>query len=308
MTAATLDALHHDRPRSPSWVARVPAAFRLHFIVPTNLFLVPAMVFVLVWALSIGITMWINAAVGDRVPAEEPMYGGASQAAVWTLAFMAAYTVTHTLPFAMALSYSRRTFVLGTYLAFAAVSAGFGVAYTLAAGVERVTNGFGIHAYQFDTPFMTSSNGLLGGGLLAGSLALAVMVVTFQFAAVFRRTSLMGFWAILVGLLALVALAMLLVVRDIGWSGIGHWFLHQTALTGSGYLLATAAVAGVLGYLVLRRHAPSGNSSALSPLRCHSFTQAQRRAFRRPAVGRCWRNARLVSHAPLRAPVVTMSA
>ncbi|GLB63884.1 hypothetical protein NCCP2495_17630 [Dietzia sp. NCCP-2495] len=259
MTAATLDAPRLDRPRSPSWVARIPAAFRLHFIVPTNLILVPAMVFVLVWALSIEITLWIHAALGDRVAAEDPMYGGASQAAVWTLAFLAAYTVTHTLPFAMALSYSRRTFVLGTYLAFAAVSAGVGVAYTLAAWIERVTNGFGIHAYQFDSPFMTSSNGLLGGGLLAGSLSLAVMVVTFLFAAVFRRISLMGFWALLVALLALVALVMLLIVRDIGWSGIGSWFLHQTALTGSKYLLTTAVAAGVLGYLVLRRHAPSGN-------------------------------------------------
>lgn len=258
MTAATLDSRTTAHPRPMSWATRTPAAFRLQFIVPTNLIIVPAVVFVLVWAVSVGITLWIHAAAGDRVAAEEPMYGGASQAAVWTLGFMAAYTVTQTLPFAMALSYSRRTFVVGSYLAFVAVSVGFGVAYTLAAWIERATSGFGIHAYQFDTPFMTSTNGLLGGGVLAGALALAVMVVTFMFAAVFRRTSILTFWTLLIALLALLGVVLLLILQNVGWSGIGSWFLRQTALTGSAYLLAAAVVAGVVGYLILRRDTPAG--------------------------------------------------
>lgn len=256
MTAATLDSHTVAHPRSTSWAARIPAAFRLQFIVPTNLIIVPTMVFVLVWAVAIGITLWIHAAAGDRIAATEPMYGGASQAAVWTLGFMAAYTVTQTLPFAMALSFSRRTFVLGAYLAFVAVSVGFGVAYMLAAWIERVTNGFGIHAYQFDTPFMTSSHGLPGAGLLAGALALAVMVVTFMFAAVFRRTSVLTFWILLVVLLALLGVVVLLLVQNVGWSDIGSWFLRQTTLTGSAYLLGAAVVAGVLGYVILRRDTP----------------------------------------------------
>lgn len=253
MTAATLHRPTVAHPRPTSWATRIPAAFRLQFIVPTNLIIVPTVVFLLVWAVSVGITMWIHATVDGRIPADEPMYGGASQAAVWTLGFMAAYTVTQTLPFAMALSFSRRTFVAGAYLAFVAVSVGFGVAYTLAAWIERITNGFGIHAYQFDTPFMTSTNGLLGGGLLAGALTLAVMVVTFMFAAVFRRTSLLSFWTLLVVLLALLGVVVLLIVQNVGWSGIGSWFLRQTALTGSAYFLGVAVVAGLLGYLILRR-------------------------------------------------------
>ena len=258
MTALSLDAPVVDQHRPTTWATRIPAAFRLQFIVPTNLVIVPAMVFILVWAVSIGITAWIHATVDGRVAADEPMYGGASQAAVWTLAFMAAYTVTQTLPFAMALSYSRRTFVVGAYLAFLAVSVGFGIAYVVAALIERGTNGFGIHAYQFDTPFMTSTDGLLGAGILAGSLTFAVMVVTFMFAAVFRRMSLLGFWTLLVALAAVLAAAILLIVRSAGWSGIGNWFLEQTALSGSAYLLGAAVIAAVLGYLILRRDTPLG--------------------------------------------------
>ena len=115
---------------------------------------------------------------------------------------------------------------------------------------------FQIHAYQFDTPFMTGSNGILGAGVLAAALALAVMVVTFLFAAIFRRVSILGFWTVLIGLAAVLAAVALLVIRNIGWSGIGDWFLTQTALSGATYLLGTAVLTGILGYVILRRDTP----------------------------------------------------
>lgn len=239
-----------------TWASRIPAAFRLQFVVSSNFLFVPTVVFVLVWAIAIGVTLWVHELADGRVPAEEPMYGGASQAAVWTLGFMAAYTVTQTLPFAMALSFSRRTFVVGAYLAFAAVSVGFGVAYTAAAWIERVTDGFGIHAYQFDLPFMTAGHGLPGAGLLAATLTFAVMVVAFLVAAVFRRVSVLSFWTLTIAIGAALAAAVLLLVQNVGWSAIGEWFTAQTALTGSAYFLGVAAVAAVLGYLALRRATP----------------------------------------------------
>lgn len=239
-----------------SWASRIPAAFRLQFIVPSNFVIVPAVVFVLVWAVAIGISLWVHELADGRVPAEEPMYGGASQATVWTLGFMAAYTVTQTLPFAMALSFSRRTFVVGAYLAFAAVSVGFGAAYVLAAWIERVTNGFGFHAYQFDIPVMTDSHGLLGAGLLAATVTFTVMVMTFLMAGVFRRMSVVSFWTFAIVLGAVLAAAVLLLIQNVGWPDIWAWFQAQTALTGSAYFLAVAAVAAVLGYLVLRRETP----------------------------------------------------
>lgn len=258
MSITAVDGPAVEQTPPTTWATRIPAAFRLQFIVPSNFVIVPAVVFVLVWAVAIAITFWIHGAVDGRDPVAEPMYGGASQAAVWTLGFMSAYTVTQTLPFAMALSFSRRTFVVGAYLAFAAVSVGFGAAYSLAAVIERVTNGFGIHAYQFDTPFMTGTNGILGAGVLAASVCLAVMVVTFLCAGVFRRTSVLGFWTLMIAVLAAIGAALLLLVQNVGWAGIGRWIVSQTALSGSAYLLGVAVVAAALGYLVLRRATPVG--------------------------------------------------
>lgn len=256
MNAPTLDGPAVEQHTHTTWATRIPAAFRLQFIVRSNFVIVPAAVFALVWGVAIGITFWIHRIADGRVPAEDPMYGGASQATVWTLAFMAGYTVTQTLPFAMALSFSRRTFVVGAYLAFAAVSAVFGAAFALCAWIERATDGLGIHAYQFDLPFMTASNGVLGAGLLAGTLTFAVMVIAFTAAAVFGRLPLLGFWTLMVALVAVLGAAVLLLWQNVGWSRIWEWFSAQTALTGSAYLVLIGAVAAVVGYMILRKETP----------------------------------------------------
>src|SRR5699024_288798 len=93
-------------------------------------------------------------------------------------------------------------------------------------------------------------------GRLAATLTLAVMVVVFLVAAMFRRVSVLSFWTLTIAIGAALAAAVLLLVQNVGWSAIGEWFTAQTALTGSAYFLGVAAVAAVLGYLALRRATP----------------------------------------------------
>lgn len=112
--------------------SRIPAAFRLQFVVPT-LVTIPLLVFTVSWALALGIFLWIHAMMDGRDPASAPMYSGASQAALWTLTFMAGYAASHTFPFSLALSYSRRVFLTGAFLAFLAMSVVMGALFTLAA-------------------------------------------------------------------------------------------------------------------------------------------------------------------------------
>lgn len=257
MTSTTAEGAVTTGTASPTTGApRILSAFRLQFIVRSNFLVVPVMVFLLSWAVSLGITGWI-AVMTDGRAAEEPMYSGAAQSTVWTLGFMAAYAVTQTMPFAMALSFSRRTFVLGAYLAFAAVSTAFGVAFAFGAWLERVTDGLGFRSYQFDLPFMTASHGPAGAGLLAGTLCLAVMLIGFLSAAAFRRLSLIGFWTLVIAVVAGLAVATLLVVQNVGGAAVARWFASQTALSGSAYLALMAVLAGGLAYLVLRRDTPA---------------------------------------------------
>lgn len=255
MTTATMQNTESTRQRSS--FARVPAAFRLQFMIPSSLIWVPAMVFALAWGVSIGIGIWLDALADDRIPAEDPFYTGASQAALWCLAFMAGYAGSHTFPFSMALSYSRRVFVLGAGLAFAAVSAAFGLAFALAALVERATNGFGVEVYTFDLPMLTEGpGGVASAGLLAGLLCLAVMLLGFGFVILFKRFGLMRMWLVLIAL-ALVLLGVVMLITSQGaWPDVGRWFVEQNALSFSAYLAPAAIALGVVDYFMIRKAVP----------------------------------------------------
>lgn len=239
--------------------ARVPAAFRLQFAVPAGLIGVPAMVFLAAWAISLGIVVWIDQAV-DRgpEPAMEPLYTGGSQAALWTLVFMAAYSATHTFPFAMALSYSRRVFVFGVFLAFAALSSGFGAAFALSAWIEQLSDGYGIEAYNFNLPYLTDGpGGLLSTGLVAAVLCLVLMLFGFGITMLFKRVGLIIFWVILLGLFVILVTAVMLVTVNEAWGPVWGWLQNQTALSMSGWLMLPTLGLAVLSYWTIRKAVPA---------------------------------------------------
>ena len=243
---------------SRSSYARIPAAFRLQFIVPSSLIWVPALVFTSAWVLVALVGLWVDHMAESRVPAEDPIYTGASQAAVWCLVFMAAYTASHTFPFSMALSYSRRVFVLGAFLAFGLVSLAYGAAYALAAWIERVTDGFGIHFYVFDLPYLTQGEGgILAAGAFAAVLCLALMMVGFFWAILYRRVTVPVLWATILGAaVVLLALAMVITQNE-WWASIWSWLSEQSALTLAAWLVAPAVLITVLNYVVIRKATPT---------------------------------------------------
>lgn len=241
--------------------ARVPAAFRLQFAVPGTMIGVPVLVFVAAWALALGIVVWVHQ-VDDRGAdlAAEPIYTGASQAALWCLVFMAAYSATHAFPFAMALSYSRRVFVIGAFLAFAALSLGFGAAYALAAWIEDITGGYGIEAYNFDLPYLTEGpGGILSAGLAMTVVCLMLMLLAFGVTMFYQRVGLLAFWAALLGIVAVLAAAVMLVTVNDGWGTVWEWLQNQTALSISGWLMLPTLAFGVLSYVTIRKSVPASS-------------------------------------------------
>ena len=238
-----------------SSLARVPSAFRLQFAVPGNMIGVPALVFVAAWAIALGIVFWIHHSVGRTAEAAaEPIYTGASQATLWCLVFMAAYSATHAFPFSMALSYSRRVFVIGALLAFAALSAAFGAAVAIAAWVEEITEGYGIDAYNFALPILVDGpGGLLSAGLMAAMLSLMLMLAGFGFSIVYRRLGLALFWVVLLGLAVVLAVVAMLITVNEGWGAVGQWVTNQSALSLSGWLTLPAAVFAAVSYGMIRK-------------------------------------------------------
>lgn len=232
--------------------SRVPGAFKLQFSSPVALVWVPLMVFVGSWAVAVGIGVWMRQL--DDVPAGDPIYTvGVTQSVMWCLAFMAAYTASHTFAFSAALSYSRRVFSIGAVLAFAVLSIGVGVAFILAALVERATDGFWNNVYAFDAPLFTESSGILGLGALATTLTLFIMLFGFFWAILYRRVTVATIWTVALGVGVALVVTVMLLNQFVGWSAMFSWFGEQSTLTFAGWLLLGSVVLAVINYLVTRR-------------------------------------------------------
>ena len=234
--------------------ARVPAAFRLQFAVPWSFIWLPIGIFLLAWLFGYGIMALIDFQMPDRIPAEEPLNAtGAPQATIWYLGFMAAYTASHTFPFSLALSYSRRVYVIGTYLTFAVVGIGYGVAAMLASWFEQATDGFGRHMYMFGSPFFEDLGGALGVGVFATVLVLFFMCFGFFWAILYRRVTMPVLWVVIIGLVAVLLGIVALITLNEGWPNVGSWFVAQTAFTMAGWGFLAAILLGGLNYLLIRK-------------------------------------------------------
>ncbi|MCH8560076.1 MULTISPECIES: hypothetical protein [unclassified Nesterenkonia] len=244
-------AREQEAPRSS--FARVPSAFKLQFTVPSQMIWVPLSVFLLSWAVAIGIGLWLRHVSGDG----PTINTGASQATIWCLAFIAAYSASHTFPFSMALSYSRRVFVLGAFLAFATVSAGFGALFSIAILLERATGGFWAESYTFDIPAVTQNAGVLGAGILAGAVCLWAMMFGFFWSILYRRVSLAMLWIIALGLVALLAVTIMVVAQNQWWPHVGDWLAVQSSYSFAGWVLLLTLVLTAVNYLVIRRAVPT---------------------------------------------------
>ncbi|GAB3193846.1 hypothetical protein [Nesterenkonia suensis] len=239
---------------SRSSYARIPAAFRLQFIVPTLIW-VPALVLLASWVIAVGIGFWVDALAEERIAAQEPIYTGAAQAALWCLLFMAAYSGTHTFPFSLALSYSRRVYVVGTFLAFLAVSVGFGLAFGLAAALELMTDGYGAHLYNFALPYLVGDS-VWVGSLLATSVALVLMLLGFASVMFYKRFSVTVLWILLVGLAAVLAVGAMLVTQAEAWGTVWQWVGQQTALSWTAWLVLPIVALAAGSYAMIRRATP----------------------------------------------------
>lgn len=244
----------HSENTQRSSFSRVPAAFRLQFAVPYSFIWLPMVIFVFAWGLGVAIMVLIDSQVADRVPAEDPISAtGAAQATIWYLAFMAAYTASHTFPFSVALSYSRRVYLIGTYLTFAVVSVGFGLASMLFYWIEQATDGLGRHMYIFGDPAFDDLGGMLGVGAFATILALFFMCFGFFWAILYRRVSIPILWTVIIGLLIVIVGIVAIITLNDWWVNVGMWFVDQTAFTLAGWGLVATILLGGLNYWLIRR-------------------------------------------------------
>jgi hypothetical protein len=162
-----------------------------------------------------------------------------------------------TFPLALGFGSTRRDFYLGSALTFTLLSAGYAVALTILSAIEDATNGWGIGGTMFTAIYF-------GGGTtpIWGRLIIFFCVMMFFFfvgaavATVFVRWRATGLVVFFIVIGALLVGAIALVTYTQNWEAIGRFFVEAGTVGAALWSLVLTAIAGVAGYLVLRRATP----------------------------------------------------
>jgi hypothetical protein len=254
MTTTTLDT-----PATQSAPSRILAVTRLHFVNTLGVFGIPWLVMASIFIVNITIWALIFANVtneADRAGVQEGLqYSGASGYIIVYMAIIGIQSMAVTFPFALGWGVTRRNYYLGASLAFVILSGIYAAAMTLLSGLEELTSGWGFGERIFTAIYF-------GEGAWWSRFFVFFAILLFFFFAGALFATIYVRWRVLGIVLTFVVLAFLAVgvialilytdsgaVIDSAWVAAGDFALVFAALIPT-------VIAGVVGYLVMRRATP----------------------------------------------------
>ncbi|HEY3506312.1 MAG TPA: hypothetical protein VGN37_26430 [Actinocatenispora sp.] len=172
-------------------------------------------------------------------------------AAVYAVVFvLGVQAVARTLPFALALGISRRTYFLGAATLAVALAVCFGVVVTVGQAVERLTGGWGLRMAYFRVP------GILDGPWWQTWLtATAAFVLLFGYGMwyglVHRRAGLAGTMVFTAAQAIVLAALAAVTTWTHGWAHVGHVLATTSVLPA--ILAGLAVVLLTAGLVTVRR-------------------------------------------------------
>jgi hypothetical protein len=174
-------------------------------------------------------------------------------AALFILAFvLGLLSVARSLPFALALGLSRRSYYLGTVLLAVALGAVAGVVVAAGQAIERASGGWGIDMAFFRVPYL-----LNGRWYLTWLTSFVVITLLFGYGMwyglVYRRWSLIGLSAFIAGQIVVLLAGALAVTWTSAWHDVRDFFTTLSAAGLTGLLAALAAVLLAGGFTTIRR-------------------------------------------------------
>jgi hypothetical protein len=231
---------------------RVLAAARLHLVHPLVVLGVPWMV----GAVSFAINWAVWRIVDIRSLEGDDGFTGGVSALYITVLIVFVQAVTQLMPFAMGISLSRRSYFLGTCLVGVGMALGFGVALALLDAVESATGGWGV-GLQFWTPPPLDVDGFTSQVVVSGAPMLALIAAGVGMGVVAKRWGPNGVWGLIVGGMAVLGGAAVLITWMRAWLDLGRWLADQSLMTlAVGLPLALAALLGALAFAGIRRVVP----------------------------------------------------
>lgn len=229
---------------------RVLAAGRLQLIHPAAILGIP-------WAIvaSSFVINWGVWSLADLREQPDAFTGGVASLYV-TVGVVFVQAVTQLLPFAMAMSLSRRTYWLGISLVGLGSALAYGVALTILSRVESATDGWGI-GLEFWTPGPMRVENVFLQVLVSGAPMLACIFAGIGFGVVSKRWGPTGVWGFLVAALVLLGGLVVLVTWLHAWGAIGTWLGERSLATlAIGLPVALAVILAAATFRGIRRVVP----------------------------------------------------
>jgi hypothetical protein len=254
MTTATLT----HAPVSP--FGRITRVVKLHLANPRTTITMPALILGGIFVLSFAIWLLVTVNLDESQSAnagEGIQYSGASSWIFFYMMVVAIQAMNLTFPLALGYGSTRRDFYLGSALTFVLLSAGWAIGLTILSALESATDGWGVHLRMFTAIYFGGGETEIWQRLV---IFFCVMLFFFfmgaAFAAVYVRWKAFGlvvsFLVLGLGLVGVIALF----TYTQRWDLVGDFFMTNQAIGVGLWLLVPTVVAGLIGYLVLRRATP----------------------------------------------------
>jgi hypothetical protein len=232
---------------------------RLHLANPFSILGLPLLVLGIILAANWAIwaLLALSGAPGAVGPASEGFtYSGAS---AWIFVYMmvvAIQAMNLTFPLALGFSSTRRDFYLGSVLTFVGLSAFYALLYGALTAIEDLTGGWGLGGRMFRSIIFGIGEPLPLIVFYAFCGFLFFFFVGAAIASTYVRWRQRGLLACLViaGVLLIGGAALVTVTAS--WGGVGSFFATVGLSGGYALSLIVSALAGLAGYLVMRRATP----------------------------------------------------
>jgi hypothetical protein len=257
-TASTAPGAQRTRHGRVS-IGRIWNVVRMHLVDKRTYVGIPWIIVAGAFLITVVISNIIGYATGNGLggaeATENQRYSWAVLAPQWYLIVVAVQSIAFSFPFALGYSVTRREFYLGTSLLFVLISAFNAVAFTLLTQVEKLSHGWFMGTYMFNALWFGIDDWWVD--LLAFFvMQLLVFFVGASVATIYMRWRMPGMLVFWVSFAALLVGSVALITYTNSWPAVGTWFAAQGTAGVFLWLLVPAVLAGVGGYLALRKATP----------------------------------------------------
>ncbi|WP_167052082.1 ABC transporter permease [Salinibacterium sp. ZJ77] len=255
MTAVTAPAA----AREPGLLARTWRVTRLLTANPATVLVWPlvilAAIFLLTWSIWAIVMANIDPAEVEAT-SEGIRFNGAVTYIFVYFMVVAIQAVNQTFPLALGFGSTRRAFSFGTAVTFSLLSVVYATILTIAAELERATNGWGVHGAFFRSFGVATDEGIVAQWWIYFCWFVFFSFTGAIFAAVFVRWRAVGLTItfLLLGFLV-VGLVALLTFTE-AWGEFARVFIELGTVGVASVMIVMGVIAAFAGHALLRRATP----------------------------------------------------